>query len=88
MGRNLSKFLSSWEFHILQKKFCEGFSHFRIDLCEKLWVRSNRLNLTGHGQEKIIICAEGCCINGGDDGLEMVECLQFVDDFWMWVWYN
>lgn len=18
----------------------------------------------------------------------MVECLQFVDDFWMWVWYN
>ena len=31
------------------KKFCEGFSHFRIDLCEKLWVRSNRLNLTGYG---------------------------------------
>lgn len=31
------------------KKFCEGFSHFRIDLCEKLWVHRNRLNLTGYG---------------------------------------
>lgn len=24
----------------------------------------NKLNLTGRGWEKIVICAEGCCING------------------------
>ena len=43
------------------------------------------LDLTGRGGEEIVICADGCCINGGDGGLDMVECLQFVDDFWMWV---
>ena len=43
------------------------------------------LDLAGRGGEEIVICADGCCINGGDGGLDMVECLQFVDDFWMWV---
>ena len=28
MGRNLSKFLSSWEFHILQKNFVKVFHIF------------------------------------------------------------
>lgn len=46
------------------------------------------MNSIGRGWEKIVIRADGCYINGGDGGLEMVECLQFVDDFWMWVWYN
>ena len=43
------------------------------------------LDLAGRGWKEIVICADGCCINGGDGGLDMVECLQFVDDFWMWV---
>ena len=43
------------------------------------------LDLAGRGGEEIVICADGCCINGGDGGLDMVECLQLVDDFWMWV---
>lgn len=46
------------------------------------------LDLTGRG----VICADSCCINKGvGDGRmfgKMVECLQFVNDFWMWVWYN
>ena len=33
--------------------------------------------------------AEGCCINEGGWWVgKMVECLQFVKQFWMWVWYN
>ena len=43
------------------------------------------LDLAGRGWKEIVICAAGCCINGGDGGLDMVECLQCVDDFWMWV---
>ena len=30
MGRNLSKFLSSWEFHILQKNFVKVFHIFGL----------------------------------------------------------
>lgn len=30
MGRNLSKFLSSWEFHILQKNFVNVFHIFGL----------------------------------------------------------
>lgn len=46
------------------------------------------LDLMGRG----VICADSCCINKwvGDGRMfgKVVECLQFVNDFWMWVWYN
>lgn len=36
-----------------------------------------------------VICADSCCINEGGWWVgKMVECLQFVKQFWMWMWYN
>lgn len=60
----------------------------RIRIGEKYNRDLTNLDLMGRG----VICADSCCRNEGvGDGRifgKMVECLQFVNDFWMWVWYN